>query len=178
MKKLLMAVAVTLVGIAANAASVTWSVNAIQSSPDTAVGAGWLVQVYSSDITFDLEKAQAGELTVWSSANTVAAGTTFRATATVSDGVANGTSADFYAVIWDAASIADAKNYIVSDVYTATASAAGNPVNMSFGAMTATTSANKFLNSSWTATAAVPEPTSGLLMLLGMAGLALRRRRA
>ena len=29
----------------------------------------------------------------------------------------------------------------------------------------------------WTAVAA-PEPTSGLLMLLGMAGLALRRRRA
>ena len=30
----------------------------------------------------------------------------------------------------------------------------------------------------WSSTAAVPEPTSGLLMLLGMAGLALRRRRA
>ena len=36
----------------------------------------------------------------------------------------------------------------------------------------ATSSAN-----GWAA-AAVPEPTSGLLMLLGMAGLALRRRRA
>lgn len=30
----------------------------------------------------------------------------------------------------------------------------------------------------WTAVADVPEPTSGLLMLLGMAGLALRRRRS
>ena len=178
MKKLLMAMAVTLVGIVANAASVTWSVNAIQSSPDTAVGAGWLVQVYSSTVAFDLDKAQAGELTVWSSANTVAAGTTFRATATVTDGVANGTSADFYAVIWDASSASAAKNYIVSDAYTATASAAGNPVNMSFGAMTATAATNKFLNSSWTSTSAVPEPTSGLLLLLGVAGLALRRRRA
>lgn len=177
MKKVTVAVAATLIGIVANAASVTWSVNAIQSSPDVTVGAGWLVQVYSSTVSFDLEKAQAGELTVWSSSTSVAAGTIYRATATVADGVANGTSADFYAVIWDAGTIADAKNYIVSDAYTATASAAGNAINMSFGAMTATTSANKFLNSSWISTA-VPEPTSGLMLLLGMAGLALRRRRA
>ena len=39
---------------------------------------------------------------------------------------------------------------------------------------TAGTSAAK----TYITTAAVPEPTSGLLMLLGMAGLALRRRRA
>jgi hypothetical protein len=38
---------------------------------------------------------------------------------------------------------------------------------------------DKFAGSTgWTGTVAVPEPTSGLLMLVGLAGLALRRRRA
>ena len=41
-----------------------------------------------------------------------------------------------------------------------------------------TTSGKSSTIGSWTATAAVPEPTSGLLMLLGFAGLALRRKRA
>ena len=35
-----------------------------------------------------------------------------------------------------------------------------------------------FADAGWVGSAPVPEPTSGLLMLLGMAGLALRRRRA
>ena len=35
-----------------------------------------------------------------------------------------------------------------------------------------------YAQSNWTKVAAVPEPTSGLLLVLGIAGLALRRRRA
>ena len=38
--------------------------------------------------------------------------------------------------------------------------------------------AASFANSGTIAAAAIPEPTSGLLMLVGLAGLALRRRRA
>ena len=66
------------------------------------------------------------------------------------------------------------------DMYMATAgtvttgaSGAGSMSNIFGGASTATTGGIR----NW-APAAVPEPTSGLLMLIGMAGLALRRRRA
>jgi hypothetical protein len=43
---------------------------------------------------------------------------------------------------------------------------------------TFTATADAFTNTGTIASAAVPEPTSGLLMLVGLAGLALRRRRA
>lgn len=174
MKKLIGAVAVAMLGVAVQAATVNWSVNAIQSSPANTVGAGWIVQIFDSSVTYDYAKAIAGDLTTWTDGKSIAAGATYRATGSTT--LENGTSKTVYAVVYDAARIEDAKYYIVSDVITLTATANGANVNAAFGAMTATTSANKFLNSSWTATA-VPEPTSGLLMLLGMAGLALRRRR-
>jgi len=179
MKKLIVAVAVALIGVAVQAATVNWSMNAIQSSPDTAVGAGWVVQVFDSSVTYDYDKAAAGTIAPWVSGATVAAGTSFRAAGSTT--MDNGTSKDIYAVIYDATSIAGAKNYIVSDVLTITANAAGSTVNAAFGAMTGTTSANKFLGKSWTAvggSSTIPEPTSGLLLALGVAGLALRRRRA
>lgn len=173
MKKLIIAVAFAICGAIANAATVNWSANAIQSSPDTAIGAGWLVQIYASSVDFSYDAAKEGSIATWATGSTVAAGTTFRAAGSGTQD--NGTTASYYAVIYDAATVAAAKNYIVSDNVSVTVAAAGGNAQLPFGAMTATTSANKFLNSSWQS---VPEPTSGLLMLLGMAGLALRRRRA
>ena len=174
MKKLMIAAFSIMLGIVANAATVNWSANAIQSSPDVAIGAGWLVQIYTSSVDFTYDAAKAGTITTWASGSTVAAGTTFRAAGSGSQD--NGTSASYFAVIYDASTVAAAKNYIVSDTVSVTTAATGANAQLPFGAMTGTTLAvNKFYNSSWTA---VPEPTSGLLMLLGMAGLALRRRRA
>lgn len=173
MKKLLIITVLAICGAVANAATVNWSANAIQSSPDVSVAAGWLVQIYASTVDYSYDSAKAGSISTWATGSTVAAGTTFRATGSGSQ--SDGSTASYYAVIYDASSVAAAKNYIVSDNVSVTTPANGASVNLAFGAMTATTTANKFLNSSWTA---VPEPTSGLLMLLGMAGLALRRRRA
>ena len=178
MKKIIIAAAVALMGIAVNAATVNWSVNAVQNSPDNTVGAGWIVQIFDSSVTYDYTKAVSGDISAWVSGTTVAAGTTFRAAGTTT--MDNGTSKSIYMVIYDATSIGSADNYIVSEVMTITANAAGSAVSSGFGSMIATTSQNKFLNSSWTAvpSESVPEPTSGLLLFLGMAGLALRRKQA
>ena len=80
-----------------------------------------------------------------------------------------------FAVVFDTytadMTMADVKNYIMSDAATqATFSGTDQATKLSFGT-------DQFAGKSWQAIA-VPEPTSGLLLLLGVAGLALRRRRA
>ena len=176
MKKLLVAAAIALVAIASEAASVNWSINNIQSSPNVSAAAGWLVQVFDSGTVYSFDSAKAGTISVLDSAYSIASGTIIRASGS-KDGYSAGDAVNIYAVIYDAANIADAKNYIVSDVLSKSINATGSDLNASFGNMASTASTNMFRNSTYTA-AAVPEPTSGPLLLLGMAGLALKRKRA
>ncbi len=172
MAKLFVGVCALMLGIVAQAAVVDWSVNAIQSSPDVAVGAGWLVEVYTADVDFSYDAAASGTIVAWETGSTIVAGTTFRVIGKGEQD--NGTTVSYFAVVYDAATIADAKNYIISAVKSVTTTEAGANANLGFGAMSSSAASNLFKNSTWTA---VPEPTSGLLALLGFAGLALRRRR-
>ena len=174
MKKLLIIAAVALSAAASQAASVNWSLNNIQSSPDTAVGAGWLVQVYDASTAFSFDAAKEGSITALASGSSIASGTIFKASGTFGD-YAAGAAVNTYAVVFDAGTVADAKNYIVSDVVNKNIAASGANLNLAFGNMASTATSNAFHASTWTA---VPEPTSGLLLLLGMAGLALKRKRA
>ena len=88
-------------------------------------------------------------------------------------GYANKETINGYLLVFDNASASAATHYYISDVDSATTGASGQAANIYFDASaTANTSSWSTIGSS------VPEPTSGLLLLLGVAGLALRRKRA
>ena len=153
MKKLLILAAVIAAGIAANAASFKWTALNVYGSDGATKfsGTATLYQVVSggTDIVADtFTTTTAGTL-----------GKTFS-----SDSYVAGNDYSFYFVIED-----KGKTF-TSSVVTKGAQATSTPT-ISFGNQTSATQNA----SNWVA---VPEPTSGLLMLLGMAGLALRRRRA
>ena len=77
-------------------------------------------------------------------------------------------------VILNAETIEAATKMVITAEMTGTASGAtGTAGKMSFGSLGELTG-----NAANWQTVSVPEPTSGLLMLLGIAGLALKRRRA
>ena len=82
-------------------------------------------------------------------------------------GYTAGTKITAWTIIVDATDAADASNYMFSEKLNA-----GVNNSLKLAVASGTQAAN-----TWT-TAAVPEPTSGLLMLVGLAGLALHRRRA
>jgi len=181
MKKLVVALSAVIIGAVAHAASVDWSVAGKTFAPsgdDPATNGrakNYLVYAFSasdlSAVTAALSAGKVSDAIAYSvsSGRTTATGATSGSISGVT-----GSTYDMFLVAFDTYSASDAgidtaKNYIVSATLTASTyepPATGTPLAYS---------SSNFGSGSW---AAVPEPTSGLLMLLGVAGLALRRRRA
>lgn len=190
MKKLMIAcLAVAMVAVA-QAATINWSISNVYSPSDSTakVAAGsmsaWLfVTANSTDVTTGipvttLAAVQAvldsGDLTGLSSLASAHASNTADGIiggATGLTGFSSGTLTAF-AVVVDSTDLATAENYFIvsgGDTKSATFTSATGMKQLSYGSQAAITQAA----GGWTA---VPEPTSGLLLLLGMAGLALKRK--
>lgn len=172
MKKILIIAALAVSAGFAKAASVDW-----QITGGTAAQVGYnvyLVAAIDSTWTSGADVAAAAAALGTGTSGTVAKNgrvyTVSQRTATGS-GITETSMANAYFVLVESDSATSYK-YIAADL---SASVYGDTDSAkdAFGSTTAALLAGTSANF-----AAVPEPTSGLLMLLGIAGLALRRRRA
>ena len=171
MKKLIIIASVALVAFASQAAQFQWQFTATKAAGTPYNGADVymiLAADYDSSKTMSLADIQGaskskGTLTVGSMTATTGP-------ITVKDSwVTEGTDYSWYAIV-----VNDDKYYVSSAATTSTAVAdTGTPAAKTFASKSEMATAGN-----WHTLAAVPEPTSGLLMLLGIAGLALKRKRA
>ena len=173
MKKILIVAVAALCGTFAQAASINWAITDATSSQVgyavymvSAISDAW---TSAADIATDATKLGTG------TSGTIAKnGRVYSIPSTTASGSGITSSASLYLVIVQSAD-ATGYNYvsmgdISGSVYEPPAAPSGNFSTTSAALLAGT--AGSFGSSP------VPEPTSGLLMLLGMAGLALKRKRA
>ena len=175
MKKIMVLFAAVVIAAVTHAASFAWSTTALTSDMSDIVDGGsyYLVALgtdtdVSSFKVFDDGTYDFGSYAVVDSGAVVGGGAAGQVTGLTE--TANGSN--YALIIVDAA-----KAYWGVDIEAVTGIVTDPPTdavasfdNTGYGSMMYTGTA--------TVTAAIPEPTSGLLMLVGLAGLALRRRRA
>ena len=176
MKKLLIAAAIACVAAISQAATVNWTISNVKNSAGAAPTAGWAVMAFytevgagSGAIESAIASKTAGSLAFDTAALTVSLskGKYGPVDATAAGITDTSKNYDFYFVVFNNADAASATEYAMVSA-----------PNKAYSGMDSKFSASgDFSGASWQ-TASVPEPTSGLLMLLGVAGLALRRRRA
>lgn len=169
MKKILMILTVALAVASAKAACVDWKV------PGTSATNGYTVYLMTSlsdsyASVSDLAEASVASGTISKSGKTYFAGGTASNAAITTSSMATA-----YYVIVESSTATSYTSYGVD-----MSSLVYNPDNQesssgTFNSVTAATILSEGTSKNFVA---VPEPTSGLLLLLGMAGLALRRKRA
>ena len=169
MKKLMLATLVAVVAICANANTVNWGVNNLSGTLDAEKFANATAYLFY-DTTGGLPDATGFDTKSSFSVTDLTKGSVLLSGDVTGGDFAGSDFVDslsgrtyFYMAV-----ISDDGKYLAISTTTKTASMGTGTGNTNL----------KWTPTQFTTYTAVPEPTSGLLMLVGLAGLALRRRRA
>ena len=174
MKKLIIAAALACAAAFAQAATVNWGISNVKADGGGSPTAGWAVMAFytelgagSGAIESAIAAGTAGSLAFEETTLTVqlSKGKVTAHDATVAGITDTSKNYDFYFVVFNNSNPSAANKYVMqSALDLAYSSLDGKYI-----------AASNFTGAAWAET--IPEPTTGLLVLLGVAGLALRRRR-
>ena len=182
MKKLMFILAAVAMAAGVQAASVSWTCTNVKDGSGNAIS-GIAYFVNAATLSQDAFRALDGATAF----NTALAGmysytpatagkyTSDSSVANATLGIPDATEGNqAYLAIFDTATITDSSNYYLTEVKTFDSYEGTSVANIKWGTQSSASQAA----GAWGSVQGVPEPTSGLLMLIGLAGLALRRKRA
>ena len=184
MKKTFLAIAAVAMSIAAQAATAKWSANTVNQVGTSDKATGYLCvfiesSAYSqANAAADIAAGNTDFATTY--AKTGASKTTNNGAASASGwgSYGNSESVTGYLVIFNASTIADATQAYVTAEATGTTGASGQAATLAFGSQATATSNASNWKTVGSGDSGAPEPTSGLLLLVGAGILGLRRKRA
>ena len=189
MKKLMFMLAAAVAVVSAQAASVNWTCTNVKDGDGNAIN-GIAYFINAATLSQDAFKALSGadafntalsgkySYTPSSIGNAAGKYTVDSAHAVdnATLGLSDATAYSVYLAVFDTATITDSSKYYLTDAKNLTTLSGTSSASLKVGSQSTASQAA----GAWSDVkgSAVPEPTSGLLLLVGMAGLALRRRRA
>ena len=185
MKKVIVSIAVAIAAVCGHAATVNWTCTNVYAgnSTDKSTGIAYFVTTATLADASSLSGKSADEITAAlgssykflpSAAGTYSV-TAANAVENSALGLTAASSVTAYLVIFNGATIADSTSFFATGTKTFTTMEGANNVSVSFGTQK-TASQAPWSGSIGGGGGDVPEPTSGLLLLIGGAMMALRRK--